>query len=119
MNRSARVGHMLAAVVLILLGTAHLGFRPRAYPLSSFGALWFTGTALMTLFGGILNALAARARSDRVLLWATSLVDVLGLGYAVWVTRLLRQNQAWIGLIGFALAALCAIYRSVQATRRA
>ena len=118
LNGVARAAHLLASVVLILLGLFNAGFRPRAYPLGSFGALWFTGTALMMLCAGIMNGVAARARSDRTLLWATLLVDLLGTGYACWVTRMLRQPQAWLGLAAFSLASVCALIRGIQATRR-
>lgn len=118
LNALVRAAHLLAGAALILLGLFNAGFRPRAYPLGSFGALWFTGTALMTLVAGVMNVVAARTRSDRLLLWATFLVDLLGGTYAFWVTRMLRQSQAWVGLAAFALAALCALYHSLQATRR-
>ncbi len=119
LNALARAGQLLAGAALVLLGLYNAGFRPRAYPWGSFGALWFTGTALMTLVAGVMNLVAARTRSDHLLLWATLLVDLLGGTYAFWVTRMLRQSQAWIGLAAFALAAVCALYCSVQATRRA
>jgi hypothetical protein len=119
LNALARAAHLLAGAALVLLGLYNAGFRPRAYPLGSFGALWFTGTALMTLVAGVMNLVAARTRSDRLLLWATFLVDLLGGTYAFWVTRMLRQSQAWVGLAAFALAAACALYHALQATRRA
>jgi len=118
LTRIARASHLLAGAVLILLGLYNAGFRPRAYPLGSFGALWFTGTALMTFVAGTMNVVATRSRLDRLLLWATFLVNVLGTGYAFWVTRMLRQPQAWVGLAAFALAALCALVRGIEAVRR-
>lgn len=118
LNGVVRVGQLLAGAVLILLGLYNAGFRPRAYPLGSFGALWFTGAALMALVAGIMNVVAARSRPDRLLLWATFLVDLVGTGYAFWVTRMLRQPQAWLGLVTFALAAGCALLAGLQANRR-
>lgn len=118
MNRTIRSAHLLAGAALIGLGLYNLGFRPRAYPLGSFGALWFSGTALMILVAGIINLVATRPRPDRLLLWATTLVNVLGTLYAFWVTRMLRQTQAWVGLLVFALAGICALVRALQPARR-
>ncbi len=118
LTATARIVHTIAGAVLALLGVAHVGFTPMAYPLPSFGALWFAGTGLMTLFAGVLNLLAARSRPDPALLRVAFFLDLLGTAYTFEVTRMLRQPQAWVGLAAFALATLCALVRAARAPRR-
>jgi uncharacterized membrane protein YbaN (DUF454 family) len=47
----------ICAVIVLALGVVHCVFTPFAYHSFSLAALWFLGTGLALIFGGMLNVL--------------------------------------------------------------
>jgi hypothetical protein len=97
--------HQSVALLITLLGVAHIAFTLHDYDDFSLDALWFAGSGLAIVFAGFLNLVLAKdAGKDRLLLTLgliTNLVCAVLFGAAL---SLMRQPQVFLGVLLFVFA---------------
>ena len=100
--------YQITTVLLIALGTVHVGFTFHEFEEFSLDALWFTSAGIAIILVGLVNIILLRgAGKDRVVRW-------IGFGSNLTVAFLftgalvvLREPQVFIGLfLSFVEAAL-------------
>ena len=97
----------LLSIAAILLGLGHLSLAVVAFGKLSLGALWFAGSGLAIVLGGMLNLfaqLASYGRAGRALLGFANLTTAAFFALAL---AIVPEPQVLVGLLLFAgLAAL-------------
>jgi len=96
------------SVLAALLGLGHLTIGALSFQQLSFGALWFSGSGIAIVFGGILNLLALLAdhgRAGRALLGLSNLAMA---GFFALALIILPAPQVVVGLLVFTALAVIA-----------
>ena len=101
------------SILAVLLGVGHMSLFAAAVIGGrwSLDALWFAGTGLAIIFGGLLNVAALRANGDRVALGAAIAGDISLVGFFAAAWSVLQGPQIVAG--GLLFTALTLILMAV------
>jgi hypothetical protein len=105
------------SVAAILLGLGHLSIGALSFQQLSFGALWFTGSGIAIVMGGMLNLFALLASYGRGGLAVLGLANLVLAGFFALALTLLPGPQVIAGLAIF--VGLAALGRVSQPPRTA
>lgn len=83
---------------LLMLGVIHAALTPMFYKFLSPNGLWFFGTGLALVFLAMLNIAASRLLNSWLLKLALT-ANIIGTSFSALTTYVLRQPQAYIGLL--------------------
>jgi len=98
------------AIASVLLGLGHTGLTLPMYRQLSLPALWFAGSGLAMMVGGLMNLLALRARSDdRLARWLPVLSNAGLTGFALVAWSLLPAPQVAVAIALFAGSTACSL----------
>jgi hypothetical protein len=98
---------------LLLLGLIHCVMTPVFYKSLTLDALWFFGTGLSMVFACLLNIVASRLLVPWVITLAI-ICNIIGTVFSVFILILLKQPQAFIGLLFFIIVLISGILARIQ-----
>lgn len=98
--------HMVASVLIVVLGLVHCAFTFHNYHGISYDAAWFLGTGFAIILAGFINIATNRDGGRDTVIWIMALITnavfLIGFGFAAYM---MRQPQVFIGTILFILTA--------------
>ena len=109
---NVRLLHKVITGLIIALGCLHIAFTPFNYTNFDMNAMWFVSAGVAIILAGFLNVAVIRIGNDRVV---RSLCIFTNMTFAVLFALALfqmGQPQVFVGLVLFAVAAVCALFTS-------